>query len=285
METRKGLFLRTLAALAIAAAPLAAYAAEQASINAEDSLALLLQGNQFYARGNLDKLVRNSRPKIRKQLAAGQHPYAIVVVCSDSRVPPEIIFDKGLGDLFVIRVAGNLVERQSCGDDKLGSHELGSIEYAVEHLGTKLILVLGHEECGAVKAAAYYSLLPDPKPDLADLGPNLMSLVDAILPAVEFVRERHPELTGTALYEASADENVRHVVWQIETDSAIVEEFMKPCSPTTEEPVNNSPTDGYDFINFGVTSPKCGVKIAGYKYGIESGLVREIVPIHGKASP
>src|SRR5436190_1661164 len=87
METRKSLFLRTLVALAIAAAPLTAYAAEQKSISADDSLALLLQGNQFYARGSLGNLVGNSRPKIRKQLAAGQHPYATVVVCSDSRVP------------------------------------------------------------------------------------------------------------------------------------------------------------------------------------------------------
>ena len=281
METRKSLFLRTLVALAIAAAPLTAYAAEQKSISADDSLALLLQGNQFYARGSLGNLVGNSRPKIRKQLAAGQHPYAAVVVCSDSRVPPEIVFNKGLGELFVIRVAGNLVERQHCGDDKLGSHELGSIEYAVEHLGTKLILVLGHEKCGAVKAAADYSLAADPKPDL---GPNLLSLVDAILPAVEAVREDDPELTGPALYEASADENVRQVVAQIETDSAIVEEFMKPCSPTTEGPVNDSPTDGYDF-DFSVPGPKCGVKIAGYKYGIASGLVREIVPIRGNTSP
>ncbi len=281
METRRSVSLRTLVALAIAAAPLTAYAAEQESISAEDSLALLLQGNQFYARGSLGNLVGNSRPKIRKQLAAGQHPYATIVVCSDSRVPSEIVFNKGLGEIFVIRVAGNVVERQHCGDDKLGSHELGSIEYAVEHLGTKLILVLGHEKCGAVKAAADYSLAAEPKPDL---GPNLLSLVDAILPAVETVRGDHPELTGPALYEASADENIRHVAEQIETDSAIVQEFLKPCSPTTGDSINGSPTDGYDF-EFSVPGPKCGVKIAGYKYGIESGLVREIVPIHGNTSP
>jgi carbonic anhydrase len=281
METRKSLFLRTLVALALAVAPLTASAAEQESISAEDSLALLLQGNQFYARGSLGNLVGNSRPKIRRQLAAGQHPYAIVVDCSDSRLPPEIVFDKGLGEIFVIRVAGNLVARQQCGGDQLGSHELGSIEYAVEHLGAKLILVLGHEKCGAVKAAAEYSLAPDPKPEL---GPNLLSIVDAILPAVEAVRDDDPDLRGPALYEASADENIRQVVEQIETDSAIVQEFMNPCSPTTEAPVNDSPTDGYDF-DFNVAGPKCGVKITGYKYGIESGLVREIVPLHGNTSP
>ena len=159
---------------------------------------------------------------------------------------------------------------------------LGGLDprYSVSFLIT-LILVLGHEKCGAVKAAADYSLAADPKPDL---GPNLLSLVDAILPAVEAVRADDPELTGPALYEASADENVRQVVAQIETDSAIVKEFMKPCSPTTEGPVNDSPTDGYDF-DFSVPGPKCGVKIAGYKYGIASGLVREIVPIRGNTSP
>src|SRR5206468_12459032 len=121
---------------------------EEDELGAEDYLDLRLPGNQVYARGGLGNLVGNSRAKGRQLLAVGQTPYAIVVVCSDSRVPPEIVFDKGLGELFVIRVAGNLVERQHCGDDKLGSHELGSIEYAVEHLGTKLILVLGHEKIG-----------------------------------------------------------------------------------------------------------------------------------------
>ena len=88
---------------------------------------------------------------------------------------------------------------------------------------------------------------------------------DAILPAVEAVRENHPELTGTALYEASAEENVRRVVEQIETDSAMVEEFMKPCSPTTEDPVNSSPTDEMRRQNYA--------------------LLREIVPIHANTSP
>lgn len=77
-----------------------------------------------------------------RQLKKGQHPFAIVVSCSDSRVPPELIFDQGLGDIFSIRTAGNII----------GDYELGSIEYAVEHLGCKLIVVLGHENCGAIDA-------------------------------------------------------------------------------------------------------------------------------------
>jgi carbonic anhydrase len=77
-----------------------------------------------------------------RELKKGQHPFAVVVSCSDSRVPPELIFDQGLGDIFSIRTAGNVI----------GDYELASVEYAVEHLGAKLVLVLGHEDCGAVKA-------------------------------------------------------------------------------------------------------------------------------------
>ena len=79
----------------------------------------------------------------RTELAKTQHPFAAIVSCSDSRVPPEIVFDQGLGDLFVVRVAGNVINDEG----------LGSIEYTVDHLGTRLILVLGHQSCGAVKAA------------------------------------------------------------------------------------------------------------------------------------
>jgi carbonic anhydrase len=79
----------------------------------------------------------------RAELKTSQHPFAIVLSCSDSRVPPEIVFDQGLGDLFVIRVAGNVIDDQS----------LGSIEYAVDHLAVRLIVVLGHQRCGAIKAA------------------------------------------------------------------------------------------------------------------------------------
>src|SRR6266516_3202205 len=81
--------------------------------------------------------------KRRAELTKSQHPFAIIVSCSDSRVPPEIVFDQGLGDLFVLRVAGNVID----------DHSLGSIEYAVDHLAVRLIVVLGHERCGAVKAA------------------------------------------------------------------------------------------------------------------------------------
>jgi carbonic anhydrase len=101
----------------------------------------------------------------RKELIAGQHPFAVILGCADSRVPPELLFDQGMGDLFVIRVAGNIV------DDAI----LGSIEYAVEHLGTKLIVVLGHEKCGAVSAAVQGGDAPG----------HLKTLIDSIRPSVQ----------------------------------------------------------------------------------------------------
>lgn len=104
----------------------------------------------------------------RRELESAQHPFAVVLSCADSRVPPELIFDQGLGDLFVIRVAGNIAT-----DDTLGS-----IEYAVEHLHTKLIMVLGHEKCGAVSAAV----------EGANAAGHLKVLLLAIQPSVEKTR-------------------------------------------------------------------------------------------------
>ena len=108
-------------------------------ISAKEAKKKLIEGNQKY----LDAKVASgdvSRELRRKTAEQGQYPYAIVITCSDSRVIPESIFSAGIGDLFVIRVAGNVLD----------NHQLGSIEYAAEHLGTKLIVMLGHTRCGAV---------------------------------------------------------------------------------------------------------------------------------------
>jgi carbonic anhydrase len=111
------------------------------TIEAGDALSRLLEGN---ARYKADRAVHPHGDSIRRQaLTAGQAPFAVVLTCADSRVVPELIFDQGLGDLFVIRLAGNIVDRAV----------RGSIEYAVTHLDTKLVLVLGHQSCGAVTAA------------------------------------------------------------------------------------------------------------------------------------
>jgi carbonic anhydrase len=109
--------------------------------SANDALAQLVAGNRRFVGGAAKH--PNQDAALRKQLAGGQHPLATIVGCSDSRVPAELVFDQGFGDLFVVRVAGNVV----------GVSELGSIEYAVHHLHTPLVVVLGHESCGAVTAA------------------------------------------------------------------------------------------------------------------------------------
>ena len=111
------------------------------SVTHTEALRRLQEGNARFAEGKTNHPHENL--EWRKQLTAGQHPFATVLACSDSRVPTELVFDQGFGDLFVVRVAGNVG----------GADDLGSIEYAVNHLNTSLVLVMGHEGCGAVTAA------------------------------------------------------------------------------------------------------------------------------------
>ena len=113
-------------------------------ISATSALERLKRGNSLYLNSKTG--VGDISPEIREETAKnGQNPYAVIVGCSDSRVIPESIFSAGIGDLFVVRVAGNVIDK----------HQLGSIEYAVEHLGCRLVVVLGHTECGAVCAALH----------------------------------------------------------------------------------------------------------------------------------
>src|SRR6266545_5016526 len=114
---------------------------DQPSVAPAETISKLKEGNGRYTSGNLQHPGQTAER--RTELAKTQHPFATIVSCSDSRVPPEIVFDQGLGDLFIVRVAGKV----------LNDEGLGSIEYSVDHLGTRLILVLGHQSCGAVKAA------------------------------------------------------------------------------------------------------------------------------------
>lgn len=128
-----------------------------------DALRTIMEGNARFAS---DHLVHPNRDDIRRShIAGGQSPFVAVLSCSDSRVPPEIVFDQGLGDVFVVRVAGNTV-------DQLG---LQTLAYGVEHLGTALILVLGHDSCGAVKAAVETY----PKPDAGVMLTNIYPAVAA----------------------------------------------------------------------------------------------------------
>jgi carbonic anhydrase len=119
------------------------------------ALARLKAGNERFVSGKLSH--PNQSPARRTKLAEGQRPFAIILGCADSRTAPELVFDQGLGDLFVVRTAGNVVDDIA----------LGSIEYAVEHLGASLIVVLGHENCGAVKATVDGGKLPGHLPAIA----------------------------------------------------------------------------------------------------------------------
>ncbi len=123
------------------AAAIAFASSESPSISPDEALHKLMDGNKEYVENRMTSSSK-CNPAARASLAHSQRPYAVILSCSDSRVPPEIIFDKALGEIFVIRVAGNIPDPVV----------LGSIEYAAEHLGSPLIMVLGHERCGAVKA-------------------------------------------------------------------------------------------------------------------------------------
>jgi len=152
------------------------------SVSADDALARLKAGNQRFASSK----VSAGKPVAarRAETAKDQHPFAIIVGCADSRTAPEIIFDQSIGDLFVIRTAGNLVD----------DYALGSIEYAVGHLGTRLIVVLGHARCGAVSAALGGDSAPG----------HVNSLVRDIQPAVAAAKGKEGDALANAIHENDA---------------------------------------------------------------------------------
>ena len=172
-------------------------------VNADSALELLLAGNDRYRHKGVFHEIDMER---RKELAAGQHPFAVVLCCSDSRVPPEILFDKRLGDLFVIRNAGNVI------DDVV----LGSIEYAIEHLGTELVVVLGHENCGAVTATVRNT------PATGHLG----SIMSRIRPAVEKVKGQAGDPVALAV-DANILEMVAALLREPEFEGRVSEQKLK----------------------------------------------------------
>lgn len=149
-------------------------------MQAERALRRLIEGNKRYVTEHYAEI--DVGLERREKLAEyGQRPFAVIVSCSDSRVPPEIVFDQGSGDLFVVRTAGEVVDDIA----------LGSVEYAVEHLAVNLIVVLGHEDCGAVKAAVEDSDEPS----------YIALVVEAIKPAVEKAKMQHGDLLDNAIRE------------------------------------------------------------------------------------
>jgi carbonic anhydrase len=159
-------FIAQIAALATVASGLvSSFAAEPSKVTPDEALKQLIEGNARFVSGHLTHAGPEQIAEARSAGSKGQSPFAVIVGCSDSRVGPEIVFDQGLGDLFVVRTAGEVVDATA----------LGSIEYAVEHLGSTLILVLGHEHCGAVAAAVAGAKQPG----------HIQAVLDAIEPAVK----------------------------------------------------------------------------------------------------
>lgn len=170
--------------------------------SAAEAQKLLEEGNKRYTSGQ--SLKQDLSASKREKLATkGQQPFAVVVTCSDSRVPAELLFDQGLGDIFVVRVAGNVMDQVT----------LGSVEYGVEHLKTPLLVVMGHEKCGAVKATV----------DGGEAPGSIAAIVEKIKPSAE--KARAAGATGDELYEKACDENIKATIADIEK-SPIVEELV-----------------------------------------------------------
>jgi len=180
-------------------------------LSALEALERLREGNRRFVselRGR-DTLTTATR---RRELAAGQEPFAIILGCSDSRVPAEIVFDQGLGDLFVIRVAGNIV----------APSQVGSVEFAAGRFGTRLVLVLGHSRCGAILATLEQLGRPS-----EDQSQNLRSIVDRIRPSVEPLLRtdlaHHPD----ALVRQAVRANIRVSVNRLRHGSELLEQLIQ----------------------------------------------------------
>jgi len=172
-------------------------------VSAEEALRLLMEGNSRYVSGIITQNGQNVVER-RYELISGQDPLAVVLGCSDSRIPPEMIFDQGLGDIFVVRTAGQVLDNAS----------LGSIEYAVEHLEVPLIIVMGHEGCGAVTATLEGGEAPG----------HMKYLVESIQPAVDEANSKGNE---SELLNNSINNNIKNIKRELENASSILSEKMQ----------------------------------------------------------
>lgn len=198
-------------------------------LSADDALSRLKQGNREFVT-HLAESETLAGLDARAQLIQNQEPFAVILGCSDSRVPAEIVFNQGLGDLFVIRVAGNIVAPSL----------IGSIEFAAEAFGTRLVVVLGHTQCGAIKATVDQLNQPS-----GEQSPNLRSIVDRVRPAVEPLMQTDLHDAHTALAAAAVRENVGQSVSQLRDSSAVLAKLLE----------------------------NDGLKIVGAEYSVETGTV------------
>ena len=187
-----------------------------AMIPARPALEALREGNRRF----VSKLGLESEPRLeagvarvrRRELPGGQEPFAIVLGCSDARVPAEIVFDQGLGDLFVIRVAGNIV----------APSQIGSVEFAAAAFGTRLVVVLGHSNCGAVHATLEQLARPS-----REQSRNLRSIVDRIRPAVEGLLEHDPPRDRQSLEQQAVRANIRMSANHLRHGSEVLEQLIQ----------------------------------------------------------
>lgn len=175
-------------------------------ISASEALERLREGNHRFVTDQAKPRVFDRQA--RRELVAGQEPFAVILGCSDSRVPAELVFDLGFGDLFVIRVAGNIV----------APSQVGSIEFAAAYFGTKLVVVMGHEQCGAITAA-----VADLDGTAGATSPNLRSIVDRVRPSVETVMAIRPDADRATIMREAIRANVRAATNHLRHGSAMLE--------------------------------------------------------------
>ncbi|MEP6482962.1 MAG: carbonic anhydrase [Rudaea sp.] len=196
-------------------------------IPANEALERLREGNLRFVSEARDGVAGESR---RREVAAGQEPFAIILGCSDSRVPAEIVFDQGLGDLFVIRVAGNIV----------APSQIGSVEFAAARCGTKLVVVLGHSNCGAILAT-----IEELGRRSEEQSRNLRSIVDRVRPSVEPLMATELRHDHDALVQAAVRANIRVSSNQLRHGSEMLEQMIQ----------------------------NDGVRVVGAEYSLETGVV------------
>lgn len=181
------------------------------TVPAKEALERLRAGNRRFAANDRSGGRGGAEPARRSELVDGQAPFAIIFGCSDSRVPAEMVFDQGLGDLFVIRVAGNVVAPSL----------VGSVEFAASLFGTRLVVVLGHSRCGAVEATLAELAQPSEK-----RSPNIHAIVERIRPSVESLMETDLASDPDALFASAVRANIRASADHLRHGSALLEELI-----------------------------------------------------------
>jgi carbonic anhydrase len=179
-------------------------------IPAREALERLREGNRRFVSDLRNREAPTSQAR-RNELAAGQEPFAIILGCSDSRVPAEIVFDQGLGDLFVIRVAGNIV----------ASSQVGSVEFAAARYNTRLVVVLGHSQCGAILAT-----LEELQQPTGSQSRNLRSIVDRVRPSVEALLATDLRHDPDALVRQAVRANIRVSANHLRHGSDVLEQLV-----------------------------------------------------------